>query len=218
VLLFGDNDTYAIRDQRGPMKGIQGALEAEGFHVDIAATLPDDLSSYGQVWSIHALTGLEASVESRLVTFAQGGGSILLIGERSCCTAVNASDKRIIDQLVSFPTGGLKFGPSDLSGVNSINTNAIRGLAASPHVLTSFAPSASGSIDTAGLQKRNFLAFATSRYATIGAWDSTDLVGTGGRVALVMDINWPETGYGGGQSPAVAVNLATFLKVPGAKP
>ncbi|MEO3938032.1 hypothetical protein V3N99_14920 [Dermatophilaceae bacterium Soc4.6] len=128
VLLVGDNDDIPVRDPDGPMGGITRALTAVGSRVDSRPALPDDLSAYGQIWSIHAYSGLGSVVEGRLIDFARAGGSILLVGDNaSCCGGVKESDKRIVDALVAFPAGGIVLNPARVVGAPTQSTATATG-------------------------------------------------------------------------------------------
>ena len=52
---------------------------------------------------------------------------------------------------------------------------------------------------------------SSAQGAPLGAvWDSEDVLG-GGRVAILMDVNWAQDGYRDATTPLIVQNIATFL-------
>jgi hypothetical protein len=208
VLIYGNGD--AVEDTSGT-PNLVAALKATGFTVSTSATLPTNLSSYGQVWHY----GLEVPTtqeQAALAAFARAGGSLFLTGEwNGCCSkpSVNDAVKGIFDQLV-VTVGGLSFGPDSLD-VLPVNPAAIGSAATTPKLLTTLKGVHAGSIDMSNLSPSSALFRDGASHATAALWDESSVVG-GGRLAIVMDVNWAQTSYGDMRTmPQNAQNIAYFL-------
>jgi hypothetical protein len=115
----------------------------------------------------------------------------------------------VFNSLVST-VGGIQFGTST-DNTMSINPGAIDAAATSPNALTSFTGADVGYFDQSNINPQNILARDSAGHAIIGLWDQIDMQASG-RLAIVMDINWPETGYGDMATMGpVTQNLAYFL-------
>jgi hypothetical protein len=208
VLIYGDGD--ATEDASGT-QNLVSALTLRGFAVTTSATLPTDLSPYGQVWHYGADVP-STDEQTALVNFARSGGSLYLTGEwDGCCgsTTINSAVQNIFNQLV-VTVGGFTVGP-DGSDVVSVNRSAVAGAAANPNALSTLQGRATGTIDMFNQSPAAALFSDGGSYATAALWDDSEVVG-GGRLAIVMDVNWAQTGYGDMTTmPLNAQNIAYFL-------
>lgn len=214
VLIYGDNDP-TDNDSSG-MTNLVNALTGAGYQVSTSSTLPADLSPYGQVWHYGVLDVPDDAQVAQLVAFARNGGSLFLTGEwNGCCSSPSANDgvKNIFDRLV-VTVGGLTFGPEGYD-VLAVNPSAVASAAFTPNRLTTFTGVVAGTINPTNIGSANLLTRSdpttTPGYGTIGLWDEFDVVG-GGRLAIVMDVNWAQTTFGDMTTmPSVASNIAYFL-------
>lgn len=153
--------------------------------------LPSDLSAFGTVWHVGALTPFTPAEQTRLQAFLSTGGGLHLTGERPCCEALNASITSLLRSVVEgggqitvggqgdFVDGPFTFSVTDRGGIGQ------RLLAGG---VTEWQPSAPGGID--GVTGSNILV-TTESGAVVGAvWDESDLVDDAGRITLLMDVNW----------------------------
>jgi hypothetical protein len=194
-------------------------LTQAGYTVTTTNTdvLPADLSGYHQIWDV-SITPLSTEDQDRLVQFAKGGGGVYLTGERPCCEEINAAAANIINKLV-VTVGGVQVGglgdPFYATGPLPMNPLGVGSITQRPFQLTSWQPSAPGGL--ANVYGDNVLSTAVqgdydpSGTAVAAAWDRDEVVG-GGRLVLLMDVNWMEDVYrDNATAPALAQNLALFL-------
>jgi hypothetical protein len=206
----------------GPNDDISALLTSAGYHVTESATLPADLTSYGQVWWVDADPPTSGE-QNQLVAFEQAGGGVYLTGERPCCELLNSADTTMINSMV---TGGgvTAGGQGEVSAGSSqdpVNPTVVGNLSQQPFELTYWTPTQPGGM--AGVASSSV--FATSQdtpadpvYTVAAAWDSPSTVGHG-RLVVFMDINWLEDGYRDTNWSDVTQNVAFFLsglsKLPG---
>jgi hypothetical protein len=208
ILVFGSGD---YTDDPSGMANLVSALRSYGYSVTQSPTLPNDLSSYGQVWW-YGLDQLTSAQENELVDYARSGGSLYLSGEWSdCCEPQTNQDTvaAVFNSLV-VTVGGIQYGP-DGEDRDAVNPSAIDGVATLPNTLTTFTGSYTGSIAGTNIGENNFVFAGSDGSGIVGVWGSSEVVG-GGRLAIVMDVNWIETEYGNiPEADALVGNLAYFL-------
>jgi hypothetical protein len=211
VLIFGTGD-YSNTES---LTNLATILTAAGYQVTTDSVLPEDLSGYGAIWYV-ATTPIDAASADRLVAFAQSGKGLYLTGERPCCEELNASVAGIIDRLV-LTVGGTVVGglgdPFFATGPLPVNPSVTGQVASRPFTLSTWQPSAPGGMGNVGAE--NVFAYvdndAGSRTPVAAIWGSDRVFG-GGRLAILMDINWLESGYWDAESAyKVAQNLGLFL-------
>lgn len=186
--------------------GATAELIAQGHTVSTSVTLASDLSSFDTIWHAGAFSPLTGAEQTRLAGFLNDGGGIHLTGERPCCEALNDSLETFINSVVVG--GGITVGDQgDIGGPYTFNTAAVGGVASG---LGAWVPSASGGmLGFDGLPDANILATGGGGAVVGGAWDSSDLVGGGGRLTILMDVNWFSNGTA--RSAPIA-SIETFLE------
>jgi hypothetical protein len=152
---------------------------------------------------------------ARLVTFVENGGGLFLTGERPCCEDLNQADGTIVNLVepsMNVQVGGL----GDVCNCNSplpINATAVNGVATRPFTLTTWTPAYPGGLSNVATSNI-FSSYAdgSGGAITTGAiWGQSQTVG-GGRLAILMDVNWLEPTWADETTaPQVAQNLALFL-------
>lgn len=198
-------------DEATAISELEILLERAGYQVTVSPTIPESLSGVGQVWWVDYRPIPTADLD-RLVQFVKGGGGLYLTGERPCCEDLNAGVSRVVNDLVEG--GGVGIGglgdPFYQQGPVPVNQAVVGGLANNPLAVTEVVMNAPGGMS--GVYGDNVLAYAPgSQVPVAGAWDETDLVGTQGRLVVVMDVNWLDPSRQGPQADAFAQNLALFL-------
>lgn len=199
VLVFGNSDNGFERDN------LAATLTGLGASVEVTGALPDDLSSYTEIWNADAYGAFDDVAETRLVEFVERGGGLYLTGERPCCEPLNDSVERIVNSLVG---GGVTIGDQgDIDGPFTFNPDAAGQATRLPNVLVDFVPlSPGGLVGIGGIGDRNVLA-SNETTAVGGVWADEDLAGGTGRLALLMDIDW----LGSGDREPIIENLHSFL-------
>ena len=203
VLIVG-SDPYASAAR----SDLWSALYEAGYTMTAAEVLPADLSPYGQVWWVD-LKPIPSDQATRLVDFVKTGRGLYLTGERPCCETLNDSAEAVVNAL-------LNVGPIQVGGLGDaayctcplpVNQDVIGGLATTPNAVSQWQPSAPGAIGN--VASRNVLTYANDR-VTGAAWAADDVVG-GGRVVVLMDINWLQQGFRSASWTGLAENIALFL-------
>lgn len=214
ILVFGADSEISDRYTH-----LVSMLQGAGYSVEHSVDLPADLNGYGQVWWYGL--GLSTSDQDRLVDFARRGGGLYLTGEWSnCCQSPSNSSvvASIFDRLV-VTVGGLGIGSDQCGGadISYVNALAVGALTSIPNRLASFRGSCVGTISPSNLSTDNLVVTiggAGRAPTTIGAWDAGRVVG-GGRLVVVMDINWAEPTHSEPlQARYLAENAASFLDGP----
>jgi len=202
----GDTSPYAAE----PNDNIANALTAAGYTVTELATLPADLSSFGQVWWVDSNppTGGE---QSQLVAFAESGRGVFLTGEWDTFGAsLNAADQSMVNTIVT--AGGITLGGSGCCTgtpvAYSVNSGVVGNLATAPHTLTTWTPTYPGLIS--GMAASSVFASDAPTEVAAAAWNRAGTVGEG-RLAVFMDINWAQAAWEGANFSDVAENVAFFL-------
>jgi hypothetical protein len=212
ILIAGTGD-FSDPTPTEPNDNLTQALTAAGYSVTETATLPADLSSFGQVWWVDA-TPMTTAEQNQLINFEETGRGVYLTGERPCCEDLNAADQTIVNSVVSG--GGITVGgQGDVCTCNSplpVNPTVVGNLATQPHTVTSWQPNAPGGM--AGVPASSvFSYYQPDEFTTqvvAAAWDRPSTVGQG-RVVVFMDINWPEVASRAANWSDVAENVAFFL-------
>ena len=213
VLIAGTGD-FA---DTGANDSLAALLTSAGYQVTEAATLPADLSNFGQVWWVDTSPPLSAE-QAQLVAFEQAGGGVFLTGERPCpteCEDLNVADTTMINSMVGG--GGVTAGgQGDVCTCNiglPVNAKAVGGLSAQPFAVAKWRPSQPGGM--LGVSGSSVFAYyqpgdVGTRQVIAAVWDRDSLLGSG-RLVVFMDINWTEEGYRGTNWTDVAQNVALFL-------
>lgn len=206
VLVFGDSDNGYERDNMARV------LSELGFNVDVATTVPEDLSSYASIWEIEAYEGFSDEESARVIDYINAGGSVYMTGERPCCEALNDSVESVLDGVLfndSVQVGDAGDSPSSYFPVNPL---AMENLAHNPNALTEFWPDAPGRLQSAkltGVNSRNVFVSGDQGDIIAAAWRDNDMRFRKGRVVVIMDIDYlgrPHEEYS-----KVIENVATFL-------
>jgi hypothetical protein len=166
--------------------------------------LPSNISQYGQVWW-DGTQNLSQVDEHTLESFVHAGGSVYINGEYGEADLFdNQSVLDIVQDLVSpsISVSGIDGGTNPLSA----NPNVVDGVAGTPNPLTTWTPNGEGTLT--GVATSNTL-FPEGYGASGAVWD----VGkSGGRLAVLMDVNWAESSYYVEPTATqVAENLGEFL-------
>jgi hypothetical protein len=178
-------------------------LSSQGLHVVTSASIPSDLSGFGQLWHVDT-EAMTADEQDRVATYAQGGHGVYLTGEWGCCRVDN-STIALINRLVSGST--VRHGGSDRN-VISVGPGAPYGLGDTPNAVQTVTMATPGSLT--GVPAANTVGSGSSSNAVIAAW-GPDRVAGGGRIAVVMDINWIAEQYRADNWHLFVENLAHFL-------
>jgi hypothetical protein len=197
-----------------PNHNLTQLLTSVGYSVTESASLPADLSSFGQVWWVDA-NPPTSDEQNQLIEFAESGKGVFLTGERPCCEALNAADQFIVNSVVVG--GGITVGgQGDVCGCTAplpVNPGVVGGVATQPFVVTSWQPSAPGGM--ANVPDSSVFSYyqpgdPSTRQVVAAVWDRPSVAGNG-RLVVFMDINWTEVAYRAANWSDVAQNVAFFL-------
>jgi hypothetical protein len=195
---------------------IAQALTSAGYSVTELATLPEDLSSYGQVWWVDTSPPTSAE-ETQLINFAESGKGVFLTGENDgCCSSLNAGDQSMVNSIVTgagITVGGQSVCCAGTPVAYNVNSSVVGNLATQPHIVTSWTATLPGGIS--GMPDSSVFAYyqpgdLSTRQDVAAAWDPSSTVGSG-RLVIFMDINWTDSGLRGANWSDVAENVAFFL-------
>ena len=168
------------------------------------ATLPSDLSGYGQIWW-DGTQDLSTHDEHTLESFVKAGGSVYINGDYGVEGLFdNQSVLDIVQALVSpsISVSGIDGGPNPIA----VNGSAIDGIAAAPNPLTTWSPNDEGTLT--GVAAPNTL-FPEGYGASGAVWDVGQ---SGGRLAVLMSVLWAQGVYQVEPTATqVAENLGLFL-------
>lgn len=213
VLIAGTGD-FSNPVPTEPNDNLAQALTSAGYSVTESATLPADLSGFGQVWWVDASPPTSAE-QNQLIAFAQSGKGVYLTGERPCCEALNDADQSIVDAVVVGGNNITVGDQGDVCGCNAplpVNPNVVANLATRPHTVTTWTPNAPGGM--AGVPDSSVFSYyqpnPSTKQAVAAAWDRASTSGNG-RLVVFMDINWPEANSRDANWADVAENVAFFL-------
>jgi hypothetical protein len=206
----GSNDVvlYAFEEEGGDSAAVAAILTEAGYDVETVTTLPDDLSSVGQLWVFTTHHGLGSEIEDRLVEYVEGGGSLYINSEWACCPDANRSVEAILTHVVAggpFQVVSDCASPCSSGAQNVFNPAAVGGIGNSPFSDVSLYTSAAGWY--APIENDNILMTASSGLTTGVVWDSNELVGGAGRVVAIADSNWTD------QSPATLNNVFAMQNI-----
>jgi hypothetical protein len=206
----GSNDVvlYAFEEEGGDSAAVTAILTEAGYDVETVTTLPDDLSSIGQLWVFTTHRGLGSEIESRLVEYVEGGGSLYINSEWGCCPDANRSVEAILTHVVAggpFQVVSDCASPCSSGAQNVFNPGAVGGIGNSPFSDVSLYTDAAGWY--APIENDNILMTASSGLTTGVVWDSSELVGGAGRVVAIADSNWTD------QSPATLNNVFAMQNI-----
>ena len=178
-------------------------LSSQGLDVVTSASVPSDLSEFGQLWYIDT-EAMTADEQDRVATYAEAGHGVYLTGEWGCCRVDN-STIALINRLVSGST--VSHGGRD-GNVIGVGPGAPYGLGDTPNAVQTVTMATPGSLT--GVPAANTVGTGSSSNAVIAAW-GPDRVAGGGRIAVVMDINWIAEQYRADNWHLFVENLAHFL-------
>jgi hypothetical protein len=200
ILVFGDYDSS--RNQ------LAADLTGMGHTVTNVATLPADLTPFDTIWHVSAFTPLSPAEQTQLANFLAAGGGLHLTGDNTgCCAILSASLQTFINSVVAG--GGIIVGNQDVDGPYPFNPNALAGVATTPNNLTTWNGSAVSNIGGIGaLPDSNILATGLGNIPVGAVWQGSDLVGGGGLLTILMDVNWFEYS---GRLPVIQ-NIEAFLE------
>lgn len=197
-----------------PNDDITTLLTTAGYTVTESATLPADLTAFGQVWWVDT-SAPTSDEQAQLIAFEHAGGGVFLTGERPCCEELNTADTSMINAMVGG--GGVTAGgQGDLCSCTEamgVNQGVVGSLVHTPFNVTTWTPSQPGGM--LGVASSSVFSYyqpgdVTTRAVTAAAWNRSSLVG-GGRLVVFMDVNWSEIGYRDVNWSDVAQNVAFFL-------
>jgi len=203
ILIYGN--------RAGNNNPLQQTLEGLGHSITNVSTdvLPVDLSVFDTIWHVSSnANGLGAAERAALATYVNNGGGLHLTGERPCCESMNTAVEQLANSLIVGPDISVG-GQGDVSGIYTFNSGAVANIANAPNNLTNWNPNGPGGM--ADVASDNIL--ATNNFGLIvgAAYDSDDLVGNAGRLTILMDVNWIESGSIAANVDAVE-NLQVFLE------
>jgi hypothetical protein len=210
VLVAGTGDIGSTE----PNDNLTQLLTSAGYSVTESATLPADLSSFGQVWWVDS-NPPTSDEQNQLIGFAESGKGVFLTGERPCCEALNAADQSIVNSVVVG--GGITVGgQGDVCGCNAplpVNPGVVGDVATQPFIVTTWQPAAPGGM--ANVPDSSVFSYyqpggPETRQVVAAVWDRPSVVGNG-RLAVFMDINWTESAWRAANWSDVAQNVAFFL-------
>lgn len=180
---------------------VVAALTAAGHDVVNVSDLPASLAGYQQVWHVDT-ERWTVDEQVRVEDFVSSGRSVYLTGEWGCCS-VDQSTIGLINALVEpdvWHVGGQGNG-------HAIAADAPYGLGSTPHALGSLTTASPGGL--AGVGAGHVVAGSPDA-AVFAAWGPESVAG-GGRIAVIMDINWLAEQYRAGNWGDVLENIARFL-------
>jgi hypothetical protein len=209
VLIVGSGDAGNVNGENW----LASTLQSAGYTVitSSADALPGDLTPFGQIW-VFTINPLSTADDDRLIAFAEAGGGVYLTGERPCCEAENAGVSYILNQLVG---GGIQVGglgdPFFQLGQVTVNPTAVDGSTTTPFAPSTWTVNAPGGMS--GVAPDNVFASVSGPGSTTVAavWGADQVVG-GGRVAVLMDVNWADPAYlDPTTAPQITQDLGFFL-------
>jgi hypothetical protein len=189
ILLFGDADIFPMVASRAALASDLRAVHPGALITNLnRSTLPADLSAYGSIWQVGAFSPLSDSDRTRLAQFLARGGGLYLTGERQCCPDLNTAAQNLLRAVVAGGSGITVGSTQDFFfRTAAFNAGARDGVTTTPNVLTTWSPAAPG--EMFGVTGANVLATIDSAVVA-GVWGSGDLLGSAGRIVLMMDVDW----------------------------
>ncbi|MFI5735421.1 S8 family serine peptidase [Kribbella sp. NPDC051587] len=204
VLIAGQGDRTSSGNGTD-LGDLTAQLESLGYSVATSRTLPNDLSGFGQIWYVDT-DALTESEQDRVAAYVADGKSVYLTGDWGCCS-VDSSSIALINRLV--PGSSVAHAGPDGDSV-TILPSAQFGLASRPRTVSTLTTASPGSLS--GVAPANVVGYSSEPdRAVVAAWGPQDVTG-GGRLAIVMDINWLAQQYRGPTWSPFVQNLAQFLR------
>jgi len=169
---------------------VANSLAARGFSVDRRGILPFDLSPYCCIWDLRNFGGLPVGDWGPLRDFVLSGGGLHLTGENlGCCSGRNQDVEDFLATELSIPIviDFFRDIPGTFDQIPVAGHPITDALPAGAVVTYNgsavgiFTP-ASGGID--------LTVNAAGGDPAAEAWDDSNVAGLGGRVTVVLDINW----------------------------
>jgi hypothetical protein len=218
VLIAGAGDSAYQGDQSpSPTEvndNLANALIAAGYSVTESATLPAELSSFGQVWWVDS-NPPTTDEQTQLVNFAESGRGVFLTGEWEGFGAnLDAADQSMVNSIVTG--GGITLGGqgccSGTPVAYPVNPGVVGNLATQPHDLTSWTPTFPGLVSgmAASSVFASYQPDQSTTQVAAAAWDRPATDGEG-RLVVFMDINWAQAYWRAANWSDVAENVAFFL-------
>ena len=211
ILIAGSGDSGDTE----PNDNIANALTDAGYNVTKSASLPADLSNFGQVWWVDTNPPTSAE-QDQLIAFAESGKGVFLTGEwtsgESGFLDLDAADQSMVNSMLVSGEVTVGGDPCDCTMAMPVNSTVVGNAATQPNTVTTWQVSRPGSI-TGVPESSVFSYYQPDELTTqvLGAvWDRPSITGNG-RLALFMDINWPEAFYRATNWSDVAENVAFFL-------
>jgi hypothetical protein len=211
----GSNDVvlYAFEEEGGDSATVAAILTEAGYDVEIVTTLPDDLSSIGQLWVFTTYRAVDPGIVTRIEEYVEDGGSLYINSEHACCPDANRSVEEILNQVtVGGPIQVVTdcASPCSFPAPNAFNPGAVGGIGNTPNADVIISTNAAGWY--APIENDNILMTASSGLVTGVVWDSNELVGGAGRLVAIADSNWTDQWWIVNLSQVAAVqNIAHFL-------
>lgn len=199
---MGDRTASGNGTDRGDLFA---ALTNAGYKVAISDSVPSDLTGFREVWYLDT-QALADDEQDRLAAFVRTGRGLYLTGEWGCC-AVDSSSIALINTLVHGSS--VSHGGSSSDDLIDVSSSAPFGLGTTPNRVSTVQVASSGVLD--GVAAENVVGTNDHGSTVIAAWGG-DQVSGGGRIAIVMDINWVAQQYRGDNWASFVENLARFLK------
>lgn len=171
-----------------------------GNIVTVVDLVPDDISSYGQVWDIRFSNSspITAGVQTQYVNYMAGGGGMFVMGENSGFMTRNNS----VLSLIEAAGGG------SLSFVTPSSTQTVFDPFTGPNLVNSITYSAPGGVDGFGTGQWITAAGANG---TGVAWGVGSLANAStGALTTIFDVNFMQLNANA-QSQALTRNLIRFV-------
>jgi hypothetical protein len=186
-LLFGDADMFPMVASRAALaEGLRAARPDASITNRNSPSLPADLQPFSTIMYVGAFQALSTPDQQSLAQFLARGGGLYLTGERQCCQTLNDSIQSLLRQVTG--SDGITVGSlRDFPPTAGFNRTARGMLTAAPHVLRTWAPNGPGELS--GISGANVLS-TIGNGIVAGVWNEFDLMGTAGRIVLMMDVNW----------------------------
>lgn len=187
---------------------VAAVLDGLAYTTTVAATVPEDLAAFDQVWAFTTWAGYDSTVRAALGGYVAGGGALVANGEWSCCPTTNQDLEALMDTLLVADVGIGADHPD--RGVMPLNPDAPDGIATTPNVTGLFV-NAHGT--QTGVPAGNVLAgnHAVDGGAVVAsAWTAADMISGAGRLVTVMDSNWTDSWYVSYNADMLE-NIAAFL-------
>lgn len=186
------NTTSSITTQ------LQTLHTAVGNVVTISDVVPDDISSYAQVWDIRFDAAISSAIQSQYVDYLGAGGGMFVMGENSSFMARNDT----VLSLISAAGGG------SLNFTTPMDVQTVSAPFDGPNAVTTVDYSAPGGVD--GFGSGQWIT-STGSEGTGVAWGVGALSNAAaGALTVIFDVNFMQTDANAG-SQALTKNLIGFV-------